>query len=213
MRTKKVLLSLICISLFLVGCVSQNEFDQVQNEKKSTEEKLITVEKELESERKKVESQTSELTQVSNENKQLKEKLALYRSESNPSMNTNNHNTTVEEEYINNLLQISDFKAVHMDSWLDGKVPGVVFKIKNKGKKTLSEIEVTVYFTDGKGNNIAEEKYYPVLDSGIGDFKELKPNYTFQLENDRFYSAKLVPKEWKSGNANISITGIKFKEE
>ncbi|KKO53453.1 hypothetical protein [Paenibacillus sp. DMB20] len=217
MKLCKSFISLIGISLVLAGCVSQKDFNQVKNEKKTTEEKLASLEKELELARKKIDDQAKELiqtNQITNENRELKEKLDLYRSEANPkNNNVNNYNTTVEDEYINNLLQVYDFKAVYMDSWLDGKVPGVVFKIKNKGKKTLSEIEVTVYFTDGKGNNIAEETYYPVLDSGVSDFKELKPNYTFQFDNDHFYSAKLVPKEWKSGNATIKITSIKFKEE
>ncbi|GGH27429.1 hypothetical protein [Paenibacillus segetis] len=217
MRTGKSLFSFICISLLLAGCVSQSEFDQVKKEKLANEEKLVSLEKDLKLMRKKVDDQANELTQmnqIGSENNQLKEKLDLYRSESNPdSKENNNYNSTLEEEYINNLLQIYDFKAVYMDSWLDGKVPGVVFKIKNKGEKTLSEIEVTVYFTDANGNNIAEDTYYPVFDSAVSDFKELKPNYTFQLDNDHFYSAKLVPKEWKSGDANIKITSIKFKEE
>ncbi|MBD8499277.1 hypothetical protein [Paenibacillus arenosi] len=98
MRIRKSLPALICISLLLVGCVSQSEFDQVQNEKRSTEEKLVNIEKDLELVRKNVERQANELNKISVENLQLKEKIALYRSAINPNSYSNNYNTNVEEE-------------------------------------------------------------------------------------------------------------------
>jgi hypothetical protein len=70
--------------------------------------------------------------------------------------------TSAEDEYINNLLQVFDVQAKYYDSILDGSVPGITFKIKNKGTKTLKSIEVTVYFKDANGKNIGEQKYYPV---------------------------------------------------
>lgn len=217
MKVQAGIISVMCISLLLAGCVSQSELDQVKDDKKVLEEKLASKENELITAQGKVEEQASELQQlqqITDENKSLKEKLLLYRSEANPSAsNEPNYNTSVEEEYINNLIEIVDFKAVYMDFWLDGTVPGVVFKLKNNGDKTLSQVEVTVYFTDGNGKNIAEKTFYPVLELGINSFTELKPNYTFQLEKDRFFKADLVPKEWKSGNANIKVTKIEFKED
>ncbi|WP_251502467.1 hypothetical protein [Paenibacillus polysaccharolyticus] len=217
MKVKAGIISVMCIPLLLAGCVSQSELDQVMNEKKVLEEKLVSQGNDLKTAQEKVEAQEGELQQlkgVTDENNSLKEKLLLYRSEANPKVsNESNYNTTAEEEYINNLIEIIDFKAVYMDSLLDGMVPGVVFKLKNKGEKTLSRVEVTVYFTDDRGKNIAEESYSPVNEIGIVSYKELKPNYTFQMEKDRFYKADLVPKEWKSGNANIKITKIEFKNE
>jgi hypothetical protein len=90
----------------------------------------------------------------------------------------------------------------------------VEFKIKNNGAETLSEVDVTVYFKDGKGNTIAEESYYPVLVGRLfSDSKPLKPNYIWQMERGKFYSAKSVPSEWKEGAAEIRITDLQFEGE
>lgn len=201
--------------LVLAGCVSQDKYEALEKENTDLSSKLTTAMSDLDAAKKKSDEQDKqlgELVGVRTENEQLRAKLDLYRKQQNPDHeDTGKYNTTVEEEYINNLLQVYDFKAQYFDSWLDGKVPGVTFKIKNKGNRTLSEVDVTVYFKDPEGNYIAEETYYPVSDVGF-DYKELKPNYTFQLESDRFYTAESVPAEWKSGNAEIKITQIEFKD-
>jgi hypothetical protein len=120
-----------------------------------------------------------------------------------------------KQDYIKN-LEIYDFKAQYRDSLLDGRIPGVEFKIKNKGTETLDEVKVTVYFKDAKGNTIAEENYYPVLVSKFNitsDNKPLKPNYIWQMERGKFYTAKSVPSEWKEGAAEIRITDLQFEGE
>ncbi|MDQ0194926.1 hypothetical protein [Paenibacillus wynnii] len=213
MKISRWIVGLLVIFL-LAGCVSQNKYDMLEKEKSDLSSKFTTATADLNIAKKKSDEQAkelAELNQLRTENEQLKEKLDLYRKQANPGVDTSQYNTTVEEEYINNLIQVYEFKAKYFDSLLDGKVPGVTFKIKNKGNKTLSEIEVTVYFKDANGNNIAEESYLPVNDMDF-DYKELKPNYTFQLDSDHFYTSKTVPKEWKAGNAEIKVTQIKFKD-
>lgn len=117
--------------------------------------------------------------------------------------------------YIANSLRLYDLEAKYMSSILDGRIPGVVFKIKNIGDKSLDKIEVTVYFKDSNGSVIAEEDYFPVLVSeySLSDSKPLKPGYIWQMESGRFYSAKSVPSEWKEGSAEAKITDIRFSEE
>jgi hypothetical protein len=113
-------------------------------------------------------------------------------------------------------IDLYDFTAKYRDSYLDGRVPGVNFKVKNKGDRTLSKVEVTVYFKSSDGTVIAEETYYPVLVTKIsldGDNKPLKPNYIWQQEQDHFYAAKNVPSEWKEGAASAKITNIEFQDE
>jgi len=101
-----------------------------------------------------------------------------------------------------------------VQSSYDGKMPGVVFKLKNKGDKTLDEIVVAVYFKDADNRTIAEEKYYPIntqstaFDNNHGP---LKPGYIWQMEPRKFYKAKSVPSEWKPGNAEVKITSIHFE--
>ena len=101
-----------------------------------------------------------------------------------------------------------------VQSSYEGKMPGVVFKLKNKGDKTLDEVVVTVYFKDADNRTIAEEKYYPIntqstaFDNNHGP---LKPGYIWQMEPRKFYKAKSVPSEWKPGNAESKITSIHFE--
>ena len=100
-----------------------------------------------------------------------------------------------------------------MDAVLDGRVPGVRFKLRNKGDKTLDKVKVVVLFKDAFGAVIAEQDYHPVLVSEYsfsGDNKPLKPGYIWQMEQGKFYKAKSVPSEWKEGSAEAKITEIRF---
>lgn len=118
-----------------------------------------------------------------------------------------------KNEYIAQNLTLYDLEARYRQSLLDGRVPGVTFKIKNKGNRTLNEVKVRVVFQDAAGKNIAEEEYYPVLvsESGFGsDNKPLRPNYVWSGKSDEFYTAKSLPSEWKSGAATASIVDIEF---
>lgn len=119
-----------------------------------------------------------------------------------------------KQAYVNN-IELYDLKGKYYESLLDGKVPGVDFKLRNKGNRTLKEVEVTVYFKDKDGNVIAEQQYHPVLMSSysFGDNnKPLKPNYIWQMEQGRFYQAKSVPSEWQAGAVSAKITDIEFME-
>ncbi len=117
--------------------------------------------------------------------------------------------------YIANSLRLYDLEAKFMSSVLDGRIPGVVFKIKNQGDRSLDKIEVTVYFKDSTGDVIAEENFYPVLVSeySMSDSKPLKPGYVWQMESGKFYSAKSVPNEWQEGRVDAKITDIRFSVE
>lgn len=117
-----------------------------------------------------------------------------------------------KQAYIDK-VKLYDFIAKYFSSYLDDKIPGVTFKIKNDGDKTLTKVEVTVYFKDSSNNIIAEEDYHPVLVStySFGDNKPLKPHYIWQMESGKFYKAKSVPSEWQEGNAVAKITDIEFE--
>lgn len=115
--------------------------------------------------------------------------------------------------YIAQNLTLYDLDARYRDSLLDGRVPGVKFKIKNKGNRTLNEVRVRVVFLDEADKPIAEEEYTPVLviDTNFsGDNTPLRPNYIWSGKSDEFYTAKQVPSEWKSGRATASVTYIDF---
>ena len=121
----------------------------------------------------------------------------------------------VEEKqaYIDNVV-LYDLQSKYYETYLEKKIPGVEFKIKNKGDKTLKEVEVTVYFKDASGTIIAEKSYHPVLVtkySFSGGNKPLKPNYIWQMEGGKFYKADSVPSEWKEGAVSAKITNIEFE--
>lgn len=117
-----------------------------------------------------------------------------------------------EAAYIRQNLRLYDLTSKYYDSMLDGRVPGVDFKIKNNGNRTLNEVKVRVVFYDSDNKPIAEEEYFPVLVSeySMGDNKPLRPNYIWQNEPDKFYSAKNVPTEWKEGKVTASIVSVEF---
>ena len=113
--------------------------------------------------------------------------------------------------YIQSRLELYDLTAKYHDSVLDGRVPGVDFKIRNKGERTLKKVEVTVHFKDAAGKIISEKAFYPVLVTEFGgDNNPLKPGYIWQMETGHFYAAKNVPSEWDEGRADFKITDIEF---
>ncbi|MEA3048237.1 MAG: hypothetical protein QOG84_73 [Sphingomonadales bacterium] len=119
-----------------------------------------------------------------------------------------------EAAYIRDNLRLYDLKAKYYDSLLDGRVPGVDFKIKNNGTRTLNRVKVRVVFQDKAGLPIAEEEYNPVwvVEGGYSpdENKPLRSNYIWQNEPDKFYVAKSVPSEWEEGKASATITDIEF---
>ncbi len=118
-----------------------------------------------------------------------------------------------KQAYIKNIV-LYDLKAKYYKTYLEEKVPGVEFKLKNKGDRTLKEVEVTVYFKDVNGTVITEEDYHPILVTNYsftGDNKPLKPNYVWQMERGKFYKADSVPSEWKEGAVSAKITNIEFE--
>ncbi|XEG73334.1 hypothetical protein QA447_03545 [Pseudomonas sp. abacavir_1] len=122
---------------------------------------------------------------------------------------------SVEQQYIDKNLELYEFTAKRYESVLDGKVPGVEFKIRNRGDKSLDTVKVVVYFKDAQGTTIAEENFTPVLVSEYnlsGNNKPLKPGYIWQLEKGKFYTAKSIPSEWEEGAAEAKIVQIRFSQ-
>lgn len=118
-----------------------------------------------------------------------------------------------EADYISQHLQVYDLNARYFDSVLDGRVPGVRFKIRNSGNRTLNRVTVRIVFQDAGGNAIAEEEYSPVLVSQYSYGRSntpLRPNYIWTQEANSFFKADNVPSEWATGKATATITEIDF---
>lgn len=117
-----------------------------------------------------------------------------------------------KQEYIQH-VKLYGFEADIYDTYLENKVPGVKFKLKNEGNQTLKSVKVTVYFKDAKGKVIHEENFYPIsASSWRTNSGPLKPGYIWQLERGKFYKVESVPTEWKKGSAKAQITDIEFTE-
>lgn len=115
--------------------------------------------------------------------------------------------------YISNYLDLYETEARYMDSQLYGRVPGVLFKLKNRGDRTLDRVKVTIYFKDSNGSVIHEEDYTPIFATDWPNLtKPLKPGYIWQMERGEFYSPRSIPKEWADGSFEMKITDIKFSK-
>lgn len=149
--------------------------------------------------------------------KKYEEVLALNGEmvEAKEAINESNKEISIIKEkqaYLDKVV-LYGLRAKYYETYLEKKAPGVEFKIKNNGNRTLKEVQVTVYFKDSKGTVIFEKKYYPVHVSEYSfsdNNKPLKPNYIWQMERGKFYTADSVPSEWKEGAVSAQITNIDF---
>jgi len=146
------------------------------------------------------------------------QKAERQRSETNATVTADKKEDAeakTKSEYIREHVVLYDVEARYMDSRLDGKVPGVLFKLRNKGDRQLDLVKVTVLFKEAAGGVIHEEDFSPVLVtrySFSGDNKPLKPGYVWQMEKGKFYPAKSVPSEWKEGSVEARVSDIKFSD-
>lgn len=116
--------------------------------------------------------------------------------------------------YIDEHLEIYDVEARYRDTYLDERVPGLTFKIRNGGDRTLRRVGVVFYFLDAEGNRIAEEDFNPVLVTNYSSgSKPLRPGYVWSLDRGKFYKASSVPDEWKEGSVEVEVTAIAFADE
>lgn len=118
------------------------------------------------------------------------------------------------QNYIDTYLKVIEIDATYIDTYYTlekGKnVPAVKFAVKNLGDETITYLKATVYFLDKNEEPFFEETYSPI--SQYGDMKELKPNYTFRLARESYWTVKEIsPSEW-SGRVNVEITDIEFKK-
>lgn len=116
-----------------------------------------------------------------------------------------------KQEYMPK-IELKDFRVAEGQKYSFGDPePGVFGTIVNGGDRTLSEVEVTVYFLDKNGTVVGEEDFHPVLVSSYsfgGDNKPLKPNY---VKDFGYTVKKYAPSTW-AGKVNGKITNIEFSD-
>lgn len=115
---------------------------------------------------------------------------------------------SVSLEYAKNYISISNLVAKRAN--VDGFVY-IGVKLKNTGKKIVSDIELSVYFYDEAGNIIHDGIVNPLtLDYTSSSTKSLKPGYVRQLRTEEEFIITKVPSEW-SGKISGKITGVSFE--
>lgn len=119
---------------------------------------------------------------------------------------------TEKMNYINK-VEITEFFAQRIDTYLKKDIPAVRVSLKNKGERSLDKVKVVVYFKDKDGNTIFEEDFHPVLVSNYSfkrDNKPLKPGYVKEMEKDKYYTLESALSEWQEGKATAKVVDIEF---
>lgn len=107
-------------------------------------------------------------------------------------------------------VEISGFKASKGKTYGDEDAAFVEGEVKNRGDRTLSQVEVTFVFLDASGKPVHEETYHPVLVTQLGfgrDNTPLKPNYSRRFKA----GFKNPPSEW-AGKMEAKITTVEFSK-
>lgn len=117
-----------------------------------------------------------------------------------------------EQKYINEYMQIISFKVKKYEKYTGEILPGLgELEIKNNGGKDLSKVYVTVYFQDANDNNIAENKIL-VIGGLFSEPSTLKSNYSWKMENDKFYELTNLSSEVNLAKHTIEISEIEFAQ-
>jgi hypothetical protein len=117
--------------------------------------------------------------------------------------------------YIAGSLELYEVDAQYRDQALGGRVPGLTFKLRNNGDRTLGSVKVAVYFLDAAGARIAEETFLPVQVSSFSSTASNNPlrlGYVWQMERGKFYACESVPDEWQPGADEAEVVDISFAD-
>lgn len=186
------------------------------------EQDRIKREKE-EAERKKVTALKKEAEKLLDSNN-FEEALAKYKALSEISSGVEAAETGIEkttkamEEFTEKMnymdkVEITEFVAQRIDTYLKKDVPAVRISLKNNGDRSLDKVKVVVYFKGKGGNTIFEEDYHPVLVSKYsfsGDNKPLKPGYVKEMEKGKYYTLESALSDWQEGEATAKVVDIEF---
>jgi hypothetical protein len=174
-------------------------------------------------ERKKVTSLIKEAQELLDSNK-FEEALSKYKALSEISSGVEAAEIGIEKttkamedftEKMNYMdkVEITEFVAQRIDTYLKKDVPAVRISLKNKGDRSLDKVKVVVYFKDKDGKTIFEEEYHPVLVSKYsfsGDNKPLKPGYVKEMEKGKYYTLESALSDWQEGKAIAKVVDIEF---
>ena len=89
--------------------------------------------------------------------------------------------------------------------------PGLFVTLTNKGNRNLSEVEITVYFYNGKGAIVSEKKLYPVSVSKYRPGRDNDPLDATKAKKIGYLVKDFAPPSW-AGKVQVRVTDIVFKK-
>ena len=148
------------------------------------------------------------------EMKTCRAKLSMYRSETGVDGDAiDSSENPMAAEYAQ-FLDIQVTAARYIDTYTQGRVPGLRFLVKNTGKRSVSLLKVIVYFQDKDGATIGEQDVFLVQNKGFDPTGILRPNYSIKVpgERDKYMTAAHITDSWKKGSVDIKVVEIEFEE-
>ncbi len=119
--------------------------------------------------------------------------------------------TTSKQAYMAN-IKLGRLSVGKGKKYLFGSPnPGLFATLANKGNRTLNEVEVTVYFYNGKGAIVSEKKLYPVSVSKYRPGRDNDPLKPQKVKKIGYLVKDFAPPSW-AGKVQMRVTDIKFKE-
>lgn len=89
--------------------------------------------------------------------------------------------------------------------------PGVFATLLNKGNRTLSELEITIYFYNRQGAIVSEKKLYPVSVSKYRPGRDNDPLGPNSVKKVGYLVKKFAPASW-TGKVQMRVTHIVLKD-
>ncbi len=116
-----------------------------------------------------------------------------------------------EEIYIREYMDLLDYNVKIHTKYNNDRIPGISeIEIKNRGEKNLNEVTITVYFQDENYNDIAENSILVI--GNIYDYNDgLKSNYSWKMDNDKFYELENLSEEVSLSRYRVEISEIEFE--
>jgi len=118
------------------------------------------------------------------------------------------HTRQLATSYMENNVEVIDLKVTRGGGRAGASVSG---KILNNGHRTLSQVDIGIYFLAADGKVIAERSYRPIPSSDVTYYGEDRTLRRGGVKEFGYIVEGALPKAW-TGKARALVTGIEFEE-
>lgn len=114
------------------------------------------------------------------------------------------------QEYLQNNVEIIGFRVTRGSG--RGTAASISGRLLNNGHRTLSEVEIGVYFLSADGKVIGERTYRPIPSSDVTYYGEDRTLRRGAVREFGYIVEGTLPRSW-SGKARAVVTRIEFEEK